>query len=88
MKWTAIHDPTTKRVTLVWYPVPLAGQGPKTFYWDKTVYHKLYNQLYSHSTVAKGAKFEAKVMVTCAESEETVWKEKARAMAAEMRVQP
>ncbi len=88
VKWTAIHDPTTKRVTLVWYPVPLAGQGPKTFYWDKTVYHKLYNQLYSHSTVAKGAKFEAKVMVTCAESEETVWKEKARAMAAEMRVQP
>lgn len=88
VKWTAIHDPVTKRVALVWYPVPLIGQGPKTFYWDKTVYHKLYNQLYSHSTVAKGAKFEAKVIVSCAESETAAWKDKARAMSKEIQERP
>jgi len=88
VRWTAIHDPVTKRIALVWYPVPLIGQGPKTFYWDKTVYHKLYNQLYSHSTVAKGVKFEAKVIVTCAESETAEWKAKARALADELRKQP
>lgn len=80
VKWTAIHDPAAKRVSLVWYPVALAGQGPRTFYWDKTVYHKLYNQLYSHAALAKGTKFEASVVVACAESEAASWKEKARAL--------
>jgi CRISPR/Cas system CSM-associated protein Csm3 (group 7 of RAMP superfamily) len=48
------------------------------------VYHKLYNQLYSHSTVAKGAKFEAKVIVICAAAETAEWKDKARALAKQM----
>jgi hypothetical protein len=84
VKWTAIYDPSTQRVSLAWYPVPLAGQGLKTFYWDKTVYHKLYNQIYSHAAVAKGTKLEANVIVTCAEADAASWKKKARALVAEL----
>src|SRR4029079_3859871 len=63
VKWTAIHDPSTQRVSLVWYPAGLVGQGLKPFYGAKTVYHKLYNQIYSHGDVAKGTKVEASVVV-------------------------
>jgi hypothetical protein len=84
VKWTAIHDPKSQRATLVWYPKPLAGQGLKTFYWDKTVYHKLYNHLYSNVTVAAETKFEAEVILRFAETDTVSWKEKTRAFAKEM----
>lgn len=83
VKWTAIHDPKSQRATLVWYPKPLVGQGMKTFYWDKTVYHKLYNHLYSNATVAAGTKFEAEVVLRCIETDTAAWKEKTRALAKE-----
>lgn len=83
VKWTAIHDPKSQRATLLWYPQPLAGQGLKTFYWDKTVYHKLYNHLYSNATVAAGTKFEAEVILRCVEADTASWKEKIRALAKE-----
>lgn len=82
-KWTALHDPVCRRTMLAWYPVPLAGQGIKTGYWDKTVYHKLYNQIYSHAAVAKGAKFEAAVIVRGVEADAASWKDAAKALAAE-----
>lgn len=81
VKWTAIHDPKTKRATLVWYPKPVVGQGLKTFYWDKTVYHKLYNQLYSNATVAAGTRFDAEVILRCLETDTLSWKEKIKALA-------
>ncbi|MBL9143874.1 MAG: hypothetical protein JNM99_09350 [Verrucomicrobiaceae bacterium] len=80
-KWTAIFDPAAKRATLVWYPQPLQGMGIKTGYWDKTVYHKLYNQLYSHTPVPKGTKVEAQVVVRSVSADEPTWKEKAKALA-------
>lgn len=83
VKWTAIHDPKTQRATLVWYPKPLAGQGLKTFYWDKSVYHKLYNHLYSNATVAAGTKFDAEVILRCVETDTPTWKEKVKALAAQ-----
>lgn len=83
VKWTAIYDPESRRAMLAWYPAPLAGQGIKTGYWDKTVYHKLYNQIYSHATVPNGAKFEAAVIVRGVEADSASWKEAARACAAE-----
>ena len=81
VKWTAIHDPKSQRATLVWYPKPLVGQGLKTFYWDKNVYHKLYNHLYSNATVAAGTKFEAEVIVRCVETDTAMWKDKMQALA-------
>ncbi len=83
VKWTAIFDPGSQRATLVWYPQPLIGQGLKTFYWDKTVYHKLYDQLYANATVAAGTKFEAEVVLRCVKTDAASWKEKTRALAAE-----
>lgn len=83
VKWTAIHDPKTQRATLVWYPKPLAGQGLKTFYWDKTVYHKLYNQLYANATVPAGTQFKAEVLLRCLEADTPGWKDKMRALAKE-----
>ncbi len=83
VKWTAIHDPKSQRATLVRYPKPLVGQGMKTFYWDKTVYHKLYNHLYSNATVAAGTKFEAEVVLRCIEADTAAWKDKTRALAKE-----
>lgn len=80
VKWTAIHDPKSQRATLVWYPQPLVGQGLKTFYWDKTVYHKLYNHLYSHAMVKRGTKFEAKVILRCIETDTPAWQEKIKAL--------
>lgn len=80
VRWTAIHDPMTQRVTVLSYPKPLTGQGLKTFYWDKTVYHKLYNQIYSHATVPAGTKVEAEVVLRCTEATTETWKQKARAL--------
>jgi hypothetical protein len=80
-KWTALYDPGSKRVALAWYPQPLAGQGIKTGYWDKTVYHKLYNQLYSHAEVKKGLKFETAVIVRSVASDASTWKDAAKALA-------
>jgi hypothetical protein len=84
VKWTAIYDPVAQQVSLAWYPVPLVGQALKTFYWDKTVYHKLYNQIFSHADVAKGTKIETNVIVTCAEADAASWKEKARSLVADL----
>lgn len=81
-KWTAIYDPLSHRAMLAWYPVPLAGQGIKTGYWDKTVYHKLYNQIFAHATVPGGTKFEAAVIIRGVEADEASWKEGAKACAA------
>jgi hypothetical protein len=82
-KWTALHDPVGRRAMLAWYPKPLVGQGIKTSYWDKTVYHKLYNQIYSHAAVAAGAKFEAAVIVRGVETNAASWKQAAKSLAAE-----
>lgn len=73
-KWTAIFDPAAKRATLVWYPQPLKGQGIRTGYWDKTVYHKLYNQICSHAPVPKGTKFETAVIVRPLPADQGSWK--------------
>lgn len=82
-KWTAIFDPVAKRSTVVWYPQPLKGMSIKTGYWDKTVYHKLYNQLYSHTPVKKGTKLEAQIIVRSVAADEASWKVKAKALADE-----
>jgi len=82
-KWTAIYDPENHRAMLCWYPTVLVGQGIKTGYWDKTVYHKLYNQIYSHATLPAGAKFEAAVIVRGVEADAPAWKDAAKARAAE-----
>jgi hypothetical protein len=87
VKWTAIHDPKSQRATLVWYPKPLVGQGLKTFYWDKSVYHKLYNQIYSKVPVSAGTKFEAKVVVRCVEADTASWKGKIQALVKETRAE-
>ena len=80
-KWTAIYDPVGKRATLVWHPKPLKGMSIKTGYWDKTVYHKLYNQLYSHVRLSKGTKFEAEVIVRGVAADTEDWKSKSAALA-------
>jgi hypothetical protein len=82
-KWTASYDPQNHRAMLCWYPSPLAGQGIKTGYWDKAVYHKLYNQLYAHAEVKAGDKFEAAVVVRGVEVDPAHWKEAAKSLAAE-----
>ena len=85
VKWTASFDPNNRRAMVAWYPRPLVGQGIKTAYWDKTVYHKLYNQIYSHATVAQGAKFEAEVVIAGVEADPANWKYSAKALAAELK---
>lgn len=82
-KWTALYDPVNRRAMLAWYPKPLVGQNIKTGYWDKTVYHKLYNQIYSHAAVARGAKFEAAVIVRGVEANAASWKQAAKSLAEE-----
>ncbi|MBI5683871.1 MAG: hypothetical protein HZC54_02200 [Verrucomicrobia bacterium] len=82
-KWTALYDPQSRRAMLAWYPKPLVGQNIKTGYWDKTVYHKLYNQIYSHAAVVGGTKFEAAVIVRGVETDAASWKQAAKALAAE-----
>jgi hypothetical protein len=82
-KWTALYDPVNRRAMLAWYPKPLVGQNIKTGYWDKTVYHKLYNQIYSHAAVARGAKFEAEVIVRGVKADAASWKRAAKSLAEE-----
>jgi hypothetical protein len=82
-KWTALYDPESRRAMLAWYPTPLAGQGIKAGYWDKPVYHKLYNQIYSHATEPAGTKFEAAVILGGIESDAAAWKDAARTRAAD-----
>ncbi|MBM3859730.1 MAG: hypothetical protein FJ395_08790 [Verrucomicrobia bacterium] len=82
-KWTAIYNPQNRRAMLAWYPDPLAGQGIKTSYWDKTVYHKLYNQIYSHTALTKGTTFEAAVIIRGVETDEASWKQAAKMLATE-----
>jgi hypothetical protein len=82
-KWTALYDPENHRAMLAWYPTPLVGQGIKTGYWDKAVYHKLYNQIYSHAAVSAGTKFEAEVIIRGVESDAAGWKDAAKARAAD-----
>jgi len=82
-KWTALYDPVSRRAMLAWYPKPLVGQNIKTGYWDKTVYHKLYNQIYSHAAVASGTKFETAVIVRGVEADAASWKQAAKTLAAE-----
>jgi hypothetical protein len=82
VKWTASYSPKSRRAMLAWYPRPLKGQGLKTAYWDKTVYHKLYNQIYGNTTIAAGTKFEAVVLIRGIESDPADWKEAARKAAA------
>ncbi|MEQ1838854.1 MAG: hypothetical protein ABL994_00475, partial [Verrucomicrobiales bacterium] len=85
VKWTAIYDPKSQRATLVWYPQPLPGQGLKTFYWDKTVYHKLYNHIYSNAIVAGGTKFAGEVVLRSVETGPAPWKDRIRELAGEMK---
>jgi len=82
-KWTALYDPQNRRAMLAWYPKPLVGQGIKTSYWDKTAYHKLYNQIYSHAALAKGTKFEAAVIIRGVETDAASWKQAAKTLATE-----
>lgn len=83
VKWTGIFDPQKQRAMLAWYPAPLVGQAIKTAYWDKTAYHKLYNQIYSHAAVAKGAKLEAAVIIRGVEADGEHWKAAIKALAAD-----
>jgi hypothetical protein len=87
VKWTAIYSPVSKRAMLVWYPQPLKGQGVKTGYWDKTVYHKLYNQIYSHAEVAKGTTFETALVIRGVKSEGAMWKAAVLELAADTAAQ-
>lgn len=82
-KWTAVYDPVSQKAMLCWYPVPLAGQGNKTSYWDKTVYHKLYNQVYSHVPVAAGTKLDVSVLIRGVEAGPADWKAAIQKLAAE-----
>jgi Domain of unknown function (DUF4838)/Glycosyl hydrolase family 67 N-terminus len=84
-KWTALYNPMSRRVMMAWYPKPFAGQGIRTGYWDKTVYHKLYNQIYAHAAVARGTKLEASMVVRGVEADPASWKEAAKTLAAETR---
>lgn len=67
----------------MWYPKPLAGHGLKTFYWDKNVYHKLYNQIYSNAALAAGTRFEAEVILRCVETDTSSWTERVLTLAKE-----
>ncbi len=84
VKWTASYTPGNQRAMLAWYPQPLKGQGHKTAYWDKTVYHKLYNQIYANTTVPVGTKFEAAVVIRGVVADTDEWKAAVRKVAAGM----
>jgi hypothetical protein len=73
VRWTAIHDPSAKRATLVWTPEVIEGVQKKTFYWDKAVYHKLYHAIYDMSTVPAGTKRETTVVLRCIEAGAEDW---------------
>ncbi len=83
VNWTAIHDPEARVAMLVWYPIPLPGQGHRTGFWDKTVYHKQYNQIYDKATVAKGTRLDLAMILRGVETPLDAWKTAAAALAAE-----
>jgi hypothetical protein len=84
VKWTAIYDPAARHVTLAWLPQPLPGPAPKTFYWDKTVYHKLYNQVWSGTTVPAGTQAVARIIIRPAEADDATWKQRAKELVQEL----
>lgn len=84
VKWTALHDPDSRKAMLAWFPKVLAGQGLHTAYWDKAVYHKLYTHLYADATLPKGTKFEAALVVRGVEADAAAWKQTAKDTAADM----
>jgi hypothetical protein len=73
VRWTAIHDPTARRATLVWSPEVIEGPDLKTFYWDKNVYHKLYHSIYAQTTVPAGTHREVAVELRCIEAGPQDW---------------
>lgn len=73
VRWTAIHDPTARRATLVWSPQVIEGRDLKTFYWDKNVYHKLYHSIYAKTTVPAGTRREVAVELRCVEAGAEDW---------------
>lgn len=81
VKWASLYDPGTQVAMMAWYPKPLIGQGIKTAYWDKTVYHKLYNQIYSHASVPAGARFEASMLLRGVKTDAASWKMAAKELA-------
>ena len=83
VRWTAVFDPTRRRATLVWYPTPLVGQGLKTAYWDKTVYHKLYNQVLAQAELAAGTRFETELVLRCVEAAAEDWQKRMETLADE-----
>ena len=74
VRWTAIHDPSARRATLVWSPEVIEGRELKTFYWDKNVYHKLYHSIYAKTTVPAGTRREVAVVLRCVETGDSDWK--------------
>jgi len=82
VKWTASYNPKNRRAMLAWHPQPFLGQGLKTAYWDKTVYHKLYHQIYANTTIAAGTKFDATVIIKGVETDNAGWKDSVRKLAA------
>ncbi|MGV3754775.1 MAG: hypothetical protein ACO1QS_05290 [Verrucomicrobiota bacterium] len=84
VKWTASYNPKNRRAMLAWHPQPFLGQGLKTAYWDKTVYHKLYLQLYANTTIVAGTKFSATIVIKGVETDAAGWKDSVRKMAAQL----
>lgn len=82
-RWTAIYDPGKRLAALTWHPQPLPGQGHKTAFWDKTVYHKQYSQIFHQSHVAKGTRLDVAVVIRPIEADAGAWKSAARAAAAD-----
>lgn len=73
VRWTAIHDPTSRRASLVWSPEVIEGKDLKTFYWDKNVYHKLYHSIYAKTTVPAGTRREVAIELRCVEAGTEDW---------------
>ncbi len=84
VKWTASYNPKNRRAMLAWHPQPFRGQGLKTAYWDKTVYHKLYHQIYANTTIVAGTKVSATIVIKGVETDAAGWKDSVRKMAAQL----
>ena len=83
VKWTALYDPENRKAMLAWFPKVLAGQGHRTTYWDKAVYHKLYTQLLSGATLPRGTRFEAALVIRGVETAPDDWKHAVKTAAEE-----
>ncbi len=88
VRWTAIHDPTTRRATLVWSPQVIEGKDLKTFYWDKNVYHKLYHSIYAKTTVPAGTRREVVVELRCVEAGVEDWQPAVNRLAGQLQQRP